>query len=837
MADTKDKNSYKANLESIRKQIKSCSKADIIAKNHCERLNIVKNSLNKITTKVGCSDYLFILGITELYERFGNSIFSEMFEILDTYYIFADKNKHVGVEESVFKEVFNITRDDAFAAFYYICHHYYREFDSNSLWKMLSPCDNLNNIETNECHLDYVWQSEYKNIFHLENYPLIFELLARYYSLQHNYNRQLYMARMAIKSLDCKNYGAEISFANAVCSILEDYYLYGIVSSKPIANLNKEKKEVVCAYVRNHSRNIDVEFSDITNAVDEIDEAQKFIEGAILFNPEYPKYHYIKARLMFYSATWENFYKNEGNHILNNKREIEEEINLAIELEENRASSDVDRRIYAYNRLLGYVNDYIKGNFNGEYHRKRKTILGAKDLRKLSKNDRPNLKLGANEDYVFISYSSENFKPVYCDLLEMERTGIRYWYDIGTHAGIDWKEDVRNVIKGSSAVVFYMSAQSIASAAVMDELNYALQLKKTIICINLSGNSVTSKTLKSIIRSEAEDLVNRFSSNTFKTICTACPDYIVTIQRDHDPLNVYHIEKLRNDLLKNFPNTVNSVISESLEPCAGIDKTYVVNGETFVRPTEDYLICDGYNKIYLVADGITRSHKEYESFLKGESQNNSITQKVSKHFCDSMYATLKEMLLDEQDEEDLFGLFKNAFVLSNEKVKSFLDNHKNEYFEGIIDNTYYEKPGCVAIAACILGNKLYYGSVGDCMGILVRGNRRIIFSDKQTDYAFKIDRVERDRKKLYEEYVNIPENLHGYGVVNGDKNASEFFKVSRIELEEGDVVFIVSDGISDLIQYGDINDIINLPLENLIDKARDTNRGDDDKAIIRLKIN
>ena len=150
-------------------------------------------------------------------------------------------------------------------------------------------------------------------------------------------------------------------------------------------------------------------------------------------------------------------------------------------------------------------------------------------------------------------------------------------------------------------------------------------------------------------------------------------------------------------------------------------------------------------------------------------------------------------------------------------------------------------PGCVCLAAFIFDNKLIYGSAGDCMGMLVRGNQTMVFSQKQTTYAFDYLKKEKDRDLLMKSYVNCPENEFGYGVANGDERAKNCFRVSHIDLERGDAVYLVTDGLSDVIQYFKGATINAMSLEEISECAerQAAELGKpycDDRTIVRIVI-
>jgi serine/threonine protein phosphatase PrpC len=178
-------------------------------------------------------------------------------------------------------------------------------------------------------------------------------------------------------------------------------------------------------------------------------------------------------------------------------------------------------------------------------------------------------------------------------------------------------------------------------------------------------------------------------------------------------------------------------------------------------------------------------------------------------------------------------VLREGFRVANLKVKELLENNK-EMYSG-------ELPGAVGIVAVIIDRMLVYGSVGDCMGILVRGNQKIIFSQKQTTFAFDILEVENDRQCLMENYVNNINSEYGYGVVNGQDEAIDFFNISYVNLDKNDVIFLASDGVSDLIQFAKVESFIHKELEEILTMSDEQDllakkKYFDDKSVIKITI-
>ena len=215
---------------------------------------------------------------------------------------------------------------------------------------------------------------------------------------------------------------------------------------------------------------------------------------------------------------------------------------------------------------------------------------------------------------------------------------------------------------------------------------------------------------------------------------------------------------------------------------------------------------------------------------------------VTDYFCEALDKNLSQRI--HSDAADIGLSLESAFEQATKDVAAYVA--KNKAFKGAESSAkercaggFYEKPGCVFVGGVVYNHRLYYGHVGDCGLILVRNNQKYVLATPQTYFAFKVQGVERQRKLLYDEYVNRPENKNGYGVVNGDPGVVSFFNVTMIDLQTNDTLYFVSDGIYPFIAAfppAMYNDLSPEEILSLHKKYYPTDKKLDDRAIIKVCI-
>lgn len=772
---------------------------------HKDAHKIVYDFLKVIVDNTGCNDYIFVYAVTKLEEKHGKYMLPYLFEILDNYCNYPDY-----FDEAV-----------AFAAYYNIGLHYYRYYQIKELFEFITKCP-------------------YLAIFR-EKYPLSFDSIGRYCSMNGMFDRMLLFDHAIMRNLKKyknenrdsfkttkygyvqtgDNVAVKIGIVTATCSIFEQSFIRGILdkniksddnnhfSIDHIENLTTEKLNALIEIHDNYKMDVSL----INN--ESLDIAMDYVMQAIDYNSTYPKYPFLKSQLLFYKAIY-----NKQIIDFTLLAEIKDLLAKAKSLE-NVKANDYDLRVSKYELFLKRVENYMERSYTQnkmdlEYYRIKDEIIHMQTCPSPQKRIKPSV--NGSDSYSFISYSTLDFKSVYCDLLAFKNRGISFWYDAEVVPGEQWHKVIEEKIKNASCIICYLSAAFLRSQAIYKELTLFKKYNKPIIWVDLTGKKQISKIIVDILRNSDFDLANQISSNMLNIITELVDDDVDMISRDLDPQAEAHIDRIEKVIKQKFSNIIKTLYSEYLT---------IKNNKADFIPNEDYVINDNKNGIFVVMDGISRKREEYKN-------NQSIAYDVSKTFADNIYNHIKEELVKCKDFKDAKLMLTDAFKKANKAVDVMLESRKSE-FKG------YEYPGAVGIVAFTLNNILCYGAVGDCMGILVRGNNKIIFSPKQTTFAFDVLNHERERNLLYDEYVNIKSSPYGYGVINGDKNAIEYFNISYINLDLGDVIYLVSDGVSDLIEYKKVNDYIDLSLEEIIDESiiqdKLMNKSHlDDKTIIKICI-
>ena len=78
-----------------------------------------------------------------------------------------------------------------------------------------------------------------------------------------------------------------------------------------------------------------------------------------------------------------------------------------------------------------------------------------------------------DQNYVFVSYSHDDYKEVYYDLAHLYCKGVRFWYDKGLSAGEDWEREVQEHIQSPycCGVIFYLSTNMFLSGSILRKLS------------------------------------------------------------------------------------------------------------------------------------------------------------------------------------------------------------------------------------------------------------------------------------------------------------------------------------------------------------------------------
>lgn len=233
---------------------------------------------------------------------------------------------------------------------------------------------------------------------------------------------------------------------------------------------------------------------------------------------------------------------------------------------------------------------------------------------------------------------------------------------------------------------------------------------------------------------------------------------------------------------------------------------------TIDKPNEDFFFSSEEAKLFVIADGITRDREN------GVYPNPSPSREAAQKFCKIVGGII----------ETNSGLpsLKVAFINANNEIKKL-----NKDYQG------YFLPGTVGIAVLIKERILCFASIGDCIGIILRNGEKIRFNRKQTEA------LRNCGQKISPEVIrmNICNNKNhslGFGAFNGDVNAVDFIEDGMINLENGDKVILISDGLEILLENYDIAEVMTKnTIEEVFDLVENIEsnlglRTDDKTAII-----
>lgn len=307
-------------------------------------------------------------------------------------------------------------------------------------------------------------------------YPLHYEVHSRYYKRIDNFKQALSCDKRAINILNRKsitNVALCISYASTVCTMLKR--------------------------------------RDPALDIDDIELAQKYIDAAIDFNPDYPKYYFLKAQLTFLSAV------HNGGELSDLVKAGKDAVKLIDEY------ADVilyelyhDRNVFVqkerakYDDFKLYIDEIIKRKKSPRFVKRadeldelKTKILAAKsqDVCVSSAILPPLPALHTDDKYFFICYSSRDFKSVYCDLIELYKRKVPFRYDERLKHGEGWQGQIECGISSENCagVVFYLSKNVLSTSSVCQEINITEEYNRDHFCVNLEGSTLPSRILTDLI--------------------------------------------------------------------------------------------------------------------------------------------------------------------------------------------------------------------------------------------------------------------------------------------------------------------------------------------------
>ena len=339
----------------------------------------------------------------------------------------------------------------------------------------------------------------------LKRFPLYFEVRSRYYKRIGMFEEALDSDSLAIDNLDdgIVNVGLLISYASTVCKMLKDKH--------PLDD-------------------------------EQINHAFDYIEEAIRMNPSYPKYPFVKAKLIFLSEM------HSGGDLIRLKEAQKSALELIKEAKRLLYKFYKDQNNYEqekdYEKFKHFMDGIIENLRYPVSHEKldsnKEEILRAGSHKECASSDKlpPNPNLNPGDKYFFICYSSIDFKSVYCDLIELYKQKVHFMYDRRLDNDVDWEQQVAEKINNDDCVgvAFYISQNILSGDAVYKEIQIAVDSEKPRFRINLEEKA-PSKILIDFLIQRHKDFPN---------------DYYISDQKMRLFLNCFNDSGVFLDKLKKF---------------------------------------------------------------------------------------------------------------------------------------------------------------------------------------------------------------------------------------------------------------------------------------------
>ncbi len=230
------------------------------------------------------------------------------------------------------------------------------------------------------------------------------------------------------------------------------------------------------------------------------------------------------------------------------------------------------------------------------------------------------------------------------------------------------------------------------------------------------------------------------------------------------------------------------------------DAATQVNRRGLQKPNEDYYIADPEQGIFLILDGVTRPHGEYPAVTESHALA------VSKRFAEVVYGQVVQGHHKIRTNKQAKAVLAEAFAAGNRAIL--------QYNQSLSLEAGSFPPGTVAFLGVIVGARLHYAFIGDCLGLLLRDGQRIQLGEQQTKPAFLAGKT--DKAELYGSICNNPEHPLGYGVLTGDVRAEQFVRCSCIQLENQDVLLLSTDGMDNYLRYAPCQELCSLSAKELL---------------------
>lgn len=241
-----------------------------------------------------------------------------------------------------------------------------------------------------------------------------------------------------------------------------------------------------------------------------------------------------------------------------------------------------------------------------------------------------------------------------------------------------------------------------------------------------------------------------------------------------------------------------------------------INDRNIGKPNEDLICIDESNGLFLILDGITRPHEEYNG--SGDSYACEIDR------------ILRDNIMPEAPR--LAGLELTALEIALREVLVDANAAIMPYRNSKTMAEWRFTPGAVGIAAVLSGDTLCCVWAGDCIGVHFSNGQRRLITRQQT---LAVAKSGYSKQRIYDEVCNHLESDMAYGIFNGDPELAELLESSFTEIKAGDTIMLCSDGLAGFLQNEPAERILSMSTDEMLTASAPYDKPyADDKAVIRI---
>lgn len=369
----------------------------------------------------------------------------------------------------------------------------------------------------------------------LGQFPLYFEVLSRYYKRIPDFEK----------------------------AIEQDERVIGMLKRRKISNaaVGSSYASTVCAMLQRREPKIKPEY---------IANAKKYINAAIKANPQYPKYYFLKARLIFLSASFEGADYEALKKVAKTARKLIQDAEiLLIEFYSNDGQY-TESELENYAKFKTDIDEILERKQMPKFHISDDALDQCQEIfmSKATRDDCENgglppiPRLDRDDKYFFICYCSKDFKSVFSDLIALYKRKIPFRYDNKLTHGLPWQPQIEKYIGDPDClgVVFYLSKNNLDSEPISDEIAITEKYNRKYFCVNLEGRKAPSEMLVELLIERHQKDPEHFTidgAKMLKFLSFFADNLVFTKKNVEDGCDsTAHIDSFIDDLLTKFPELI-----------------------------------------------------------------------------------------------------------------------------------------------------------------------------------------------------------------------------------------------------------------------------------------